>query len=329
MTRNQIEYLKLQEQKRSNSAQEAETKRANLAREGETARSNLVRESQNQIALDETSRHNQAAEGLGQAQLDEAKRSNLVREQETMRSNLERERLQGDLNAETRRANRERERQGEIQLAEQRRANLANEALRSEANSETQRANRAMEEYRAQSLAAQIDFNQRTADWRDSSLIETSRSNQAREQISRDTLEETRRHNLAWAAAEAAKQVTNAGYLAEQVRADIARETETALHNRAMELKQYGTVVTLNPTNNVTAPLSLPEHQESNRGSRSKSEPVVVRTKYTGETSGASGGSRASTTVRYGVDYMSDGTVRNFKEETSNGFKGKTKKTYY
>lgn len=64
MTRNQIEYLKLLETKRSNQAQEAltasqqaEVMRANRASEAELNRSNLAREGENL-------RHNKVSEGL-------------------------------------------------------------------------------------------------------------------------------------------------------------------------------------------------------------------------------------------------------------------------
>lgn len=76
MTANQLSYLTLEENKRSNLARERETNRSNLANETETNRSNVARET-------ETNRHNLATEG-------ETNRANLVGEQ------LQRDRLTED-----------------------------------------------------------------------------------------------------------------------------------------------------------------------------------------------------------------------------------------
>lgn len=131
MTKNQIEFQKYQEQKRSNQAQEsltqseqAETHRANVSKETETHRANVVRETQASQAQDETERSNRAreaethrantvSEALGSANLSlgysnlseaitshrnqevETNRANLAREAETNRSNLAQEVLKG------------------------------------------------------------------------------------------------------------------------------------------------------------------------------------------------------------------------------------------
>lgn len=86
MTRNQIEYQKTVEEKRSNLAREAEASRSNraqealtAARDAETARSNLAREL-------ETNRANTAREA-------EENRSNLARELETNRHNVQQEQI--------------------------------------------------------------------------------------------------------------------------------------------------------------------------------------------------------------------------------------------
>lgn len=138
MTKNQIEFAKLQEQQRANRAQEAltgrrdtltaqlglntleETKRANRERErqntvvlGETQRHNLRLESLQAIGLDETSRHNKAQEQVSLQVANETARSNRARERETSRANkaqeLEANRSNRVREAETARANRARE----------------------------------------------------------------------------------------------------------------------------------------------------------------------------------------------------------------------------
>lgn len=81
MTKNQIEYWRNVETKRSNLATELETKRSNEARELETRRHNLVVEQQGFSTLAEQARSNQA------------------REYETSRSNLENERIRRDSQA--------------------------------------------------------------------------------------------------------------------------------------------------------------------------------------------------------------------------------------
>lgn len=82
MTANQINYWKLQEEKRANAARELETHRANLATERENKRSNRAREY-------ETNRANLAQEAL-------KKESNVINANfnaETQRSHLAQERL--------------------------------------------------------------------------------------------------------------------------------------------------------------------------------------------------------------------------------------------
>lgn len=81
MTQNQIKYQQLQEDKRSNLVNEAETERSHRANEAETNRSNVARET-------ETHRSNVANEQLTAARDAETKRSNLARELETNRHNV-------------------------------------------------------------------------------------------------------------------------------------------------------------------------------------------------------------------------------------------------
>lgn len=74
MTHNQIDYWNLQEQKRSNVAQEIETQRSNLAREHETNRHNVETEKFNISQLAEQSRSNRVNEALkAQAQNEQAR----------------------------------------------------------------------------------------------------------------------------------------------------------------------------------------------------------------------------------------------------------------
>lgn len=80
-TVNAINYLKLQEDRRSN-----------LAREAETNRSNLANEQLGRDTLRETGRHNVETESLGRDQLAETNRANVAREIETKRANLAKER---------------------------------------------------------------------------------------------------------------------------------------------------------------------------------------------------------------------------------------------
>lgn len=123
MTKNQIEYAKLIEARRSNLSQEQltkerdqvnkmiglgtldETRRSNQAREVETARHNVEQERLGGRTLDETSRHNLQTEDIARQQVQELNRHNLQTEfvskgelgvhqgqlQETRRSNVARE----------------------------------------------------------------------------------------------------------------------------------------------------------------------------------------------------------------------------------------------
>lgn len=91
MTRNQIEYQKNEELRRSNMVGEAETKRANLARESETNRANLANELLKSQAQAEQARSNRAQESIGYMNAAEAQRAHLAQETENNRSNLARE----------------------------------------------------------------------------------------------------------------------------------------------------------------------------------------------------------------------------------------------
>lgn len=109
MTTLGLDYLKHQEQSRSNLANERETHRANLAKEGENLRHNTATENQAKTELDERIRSNKATESLtairdaatkahyersdaeneraNKAREDETQRANIAKESETKRSN--------------------------------------------------------------------------------------------------------------------------------------------------------------------------------------------------------------------------------------------------
>lgn len=113
MTKNQIDYWKLQEDKRNN-----------------------LQNNQ------ETYRHNKATEDLGNRNYAETRRHNITTERETGRTNLANEairsagvQLQSQTLAETARHNRATESNQLIQLGETARSNKANEAIRRQSNS--------------------------------------------------------------------------------------------------------------------------------------------------------------------------------------------------
>jgi hypothetical protein len=120
MTQNQINYWRLQEEKRSHLATESETQRSNLAKEAENYRSNLAKETETHRSnvvnegvafgnLNESVRSHTAQEDIANRELSELMRHQLVTEAETNRSNIARElenyRHNSAVEAETRRAN--------------------------------------------------------------------------------------------------------------------------------------------------------------------------------------------------------------------------------
>lgn len=86
MTANQINYWKLQEDRRSNLAKETEANRHNIVTEGETSRHNVATEQVSLGNLQETSRHNTATE-------QETVRHNTATEAESQRHNVASERF--------------------------------------------------------------------------------------------------------------------------------------------------------------------------------------------------------------------------------------------
>lgn len=332
MTRNQIEYLKYQESKRANIAQETETNRANV-----------VREQQNLAMLGETSRHNLATEGLSMQQFLEQSRHNLETEAETKRSHLVNELELSTHNrnteAETARANRAAEQHRIDQLNETIRANRSSESLRSrelqererasrasealtrQRNDETERANRVAEQLREQQFAHQQVIDTRKLD------------------IEQYKADETHRSNLVYEGVAIADKVTRAGQLAENIRADLANEAENARHHIAMELKNYQPVVTLNNSSssagsisssssgngqNPTLPSSPKSPQLPPSGGGSGSQPpklvstVVISDPYRG-VAGEVTDAILGNNVQIVQQRYSDGSSKYFEEEIRNG----------
>lgn len=102
MTQLGLDYLKHQEQRRSNLATEVETNRANVAKEAENLRHNTATEQQAREELGETNRHNVRTENLEdiknqatqehyERQDAETKRANLAKEKENNRANVAKE----------------------------------------------------------------------------------------------------------------------------------------------------------------------------------------------------------------------------------------------
>lgn len=283
----------------------------------ETKRANRERERQTDVQLGETAQHNRATEDAQLKVIAETGRHNLASELEANRHNLESERVAVLNFNETARANLEREALQRQANEEAIRSHMATERLSADQIAENKRANQAREGIQRSQLAETIRFNDLTNTYRIGSLNEQSRSNLANEQLTRDRNEETKRANIANEVIAGANQVTNAGYLAERVRSDLAREAETALHNRAMELKDYSPKTYIGGDTSTVPGLPSPTNTSSG-----KTEPVVLNTVITG--SSYSGSNRR--TVRSGYDVMSDGTRKYFTEEV--GFDGKAKKTY-
>lgn len=112
MTRNQIEYWNLQENKRNNVARLAEDNRHALVSENETAKHNRASEIQAINELGETSRHNRATESAAINQMAEQHRHNVADE---------------GIRSQTNTIN-------QLSQQETARANRANEALKHQSN---------------------------------------------------------------------------------------------------------------------------------------------------------------------------------------------------
>lgn len=254
MTKNQIEYAKLQEQRRSNlrqeeltSSRDTTTRELGFANLAEATRHNYATEAHNVQVLGETRRHNLAQETYNLSYLEETSRHNLATEAhnadvllETSRHNREQEyvsRLDSDTRrlqltelqrhnvateAETARSNQARERETErsnvARESEAHRANVAREL-------ETNRSNLALETQRSAELQESIRYHSQTVGLGYSQLAEARRSHLASEA-------ETRRSNLAQ---EYEISRANLAREEENTRSAMAREFETARSNMEQE----------------------------------------------------------------------------------------------
>nr|AVX53334.1 putative ORF1 [Marmot picobirnavirus] len=210
MTRNQIEYWRLVEAKRSN----------------------MANERYNQQFL----QHQKDVLALNYATLNETIRSNKAREKEATRHSLQQYRetvrqfnasitLQQQQLSETLRRNRAVEKQQAAALAETHRSNVAVEQLKAELNqlqrdsvAEVARANRAQEAARQKQLDTEVFRAVTDRSVREKQIAEQMRS------------------NLAAEANRASILSLNYAQLAEQRRHSTAIEGETARSNRAREL---------------------------------------------------------------------------------------------
>lgn len=227
MTRNQIDYARLQEEKRANRARETETHRANTAQEFLTSRRDVVSLGIQRDTLSETKRKNLVSESQQARSLDltelaqlETKRSNLAREEETKRSNIARE-------TETTRHNVQSEAAERVKASAA--MSQASAAHRQAAAHERDVASQ--EAYRTQSLSlgyAQLGESKRHSQ---AVELETQRSNLAKEGLTAsqqtiDTMNATTRRM------EAQTQMK---------RADIEQDKaeEQRRHNKVTETQKY------------------------------------------------------------------------------------------
>lgn len=116
---------------------------------------------------------------------------------------------------------------------------------------ETRRANQANER-----LTKQRDERAHTVAL--GQLSETQRANRAKEAQAIASLDETIRTNKATEAIRIGDTAVSAANAAERVRSNLAREAETALHNRAMELKDYASKVDVSPVT-LVQPTPMPQ----------------------------------------------------------------------
>lgn len=192
MTKNQIEYTKVLETRRANTAQEELTRRRDEA--AIAAR---------QVELSEASRHNKATEALSatqlaiqQGSLDETARHNRVYEEESKRHNIRSEAI------------------GSAQLQESVRHNKAGEQLQRISLNETARHN----------LASEVEVNRHNVATEEATIIDL----QERQRHNAVTEAEARRHNIATEVTNAGRltldTVTSQQQLAETKRHNVAME---------------------------------------------------------------------------------------------------------
>lgn len=173
MTRNQIDFARLNEERRTNRAKEAEAARSNLAREQETVRHNVVTEG-------ESARHNVITEG------------------ETNRANLASERLKHEANVINRDS-------AANQLTEVNRHNIATETIQQQ-DADTRRGQLSLG---YDQLKEQIRHNQRNEEYQRDVLGENYRHNTTTELLSGLQLSEMNRHNIASEGVESIKAMAS------------------------------------------------------------------------------------------------------------------------
>lgn len=242
MTRNQIEYAKLQEAKRANRASEQLTAARDVRSYSVAASqlSELQRHNKQQetIALGTLQNQRYASEATAryqQQQVAELTRANKAREAEIYRSNV-------------------------AALAEQVRSHTAQETISLRLAQESERSNRAREQYQNASLAEAIRANQASEQLRIRQAEESERSNRASESLRLQQNREQARANRAHEQLQSrqigiAQQQVNLGLAQlsetnrrnsldfysrerqtdEAIRRNQAQEAETARHNAAME----------------------------------------------------------------------------------------------
>lgn len=225
MTRNQLEYAKLENEKKQFERTQAETERHNRASLNETIRSNQAREK-------ETNRSNLINEGLKSSTLSEQIRSNQTRERETERSNKasEAETNRSNLAKETElnRSNLAREtetkRSNIAKETETHRSNVINESLTSERNAIARETNLINEEHYIRQDSEQERSNRANEQLQS----ERNRTELAKVQLGYDQIEGNYRNVLTSAGATRYVADTNANVayanLAEQTRSNIADE---------------------------------------------------------------------------------------------------------
>lgn len=224
MTKNQIEFLKYQEQQRANMAQETLTRSRDYnnftlgSRQAtEIERHNQAVEQQQRVSLDQDWKKFQQSYGLSVLQLEEQARANRAREDETHRSNQAKEK-------ETTRANVAREALGIQTLIEQQRHNMVGEShdqvrlgIQRDELSERQRSNLASEAIRRNELSEAIRSHKATEGLRSREL--GIRANEL------SSLNQYRGKQL----------LLDSARLDEQIRSNVASEDERLRSNLAQE----------------------------------------------------------------------------------------------
>lgn len=122
---------------------------------------------------------------------------------------------------------------------------------------ETSRHNQALEGIEGRKLGETSRHNRVTEGTEKSKVAESIRHNQQSESVERGKLDESVRHNTAVESethrANVASEIHRTADLAERTVTNQQKIAETARHNRIMELKDYSTRVSLNPSNSINS----------------------------------------------------------------------------